>query len=614
MWADVHVGGYAGQVYVPPLREGGFQRYPCSEIREGYDGFIEARCLGQILTIDVSRCGPSKCKAGVTVEATLAEVRSAPAIKPPISVQRTTAFVTVTRDLAHRDVELVTCRSKFPGQSGSIRLFCNLGKVEVDTTSCHPSYGEARTVWRLMNEDHIPGTWRVFDVSFHSQPDCSEASQLLGRKFTSSDDILSQELKANAFDGIANSSWAARCNRGCAPLTAWLGNWLPEGEGTMVRCVRVLQSQVSCCSTRHMRLEVWDGSGWQNAQMWDVQGRVLHAYGYDLPVPITCTKGKPEGVGVIHDCDGPPVVGRQDGDVCTARCREGFYGDTSKFMCGSDGSFSGTSPACYELESAYQFFMAFSVFAGIMLLSQQYQFWKMHKKVRINSMTEERGDTNVPPDMLGRWAEQDNRTHWQVLRERIKERKDRHGDFDALEDMVDALDEEAAADMAASAGIAQAVDDMRDVDDEEAASSAESRDPLEDKFHDPRWRPTLDGLCHPCEDPDICCATILCPLCRIADTWHTLGHPKRLNYWTVIMAYLFCPCCAPCLNFYGRYRIRKIFMLPEEPHRDCLVHCCCCCLCAPCAICQEARQADAPAVFHMARIKLEAHDEKNEMS
>merc|ERR1711879_278189 len=106
------------------------------------------------------------------------------------------------------------------------------------------------------------------------------------------------------------------------------------------------------------------------------------------------------------------------------------------------------------------------------------------------------------------------------------------------------------------------------------------------------------GLCNPCEDPDLCWRCVFFPICRIADTWHTLGEPRLLTYWRVLIAYYLCPCCWPCLNFFGRYRVRTAFGLPLEPHRDCLVHCCCPCCCAPCAVIQEARLVDAPGVLY----------------
>eukprot|EP00913_Durusdinium_trenchii_P020278 g19051.t1 len=114
----------------------------------------------------------------------------------------------------------------------------------------------------------------------------------------------------------------------------------------------------------------------------------------------------------------------------------------------------------------------------------------------------------------------------------------------------------------------------------------------------------VDGLCSPCEDPDLCVAYALCPFCRQADTWHTLGVPQWQTYWKVLAAYVLCPWCFPCLNFYGRYRIRQAFGIPLEPHRDCCVHCLCCCCCTPCAHLQEARLVDAPVLYYRCKHKL----------
>lgn len=116
-----------------------------------------------------------------------------------------------------------------------------------------------------------------------------------------------------------------------------------------------------------------------------------------------------------------------------------------------------------------------------------------------------------------------------------------------------------------------------------------------------RGRVFLDGLCSPCEDADICMATMCCPLCRIADTWHTIGDPGWMGYWTILFTYVLMPCMWPCLNFYGRQRIRRYFEIPPEPHRDLCIHCCCCCCCTPFGLCQEARAVDAPV--HFARMK-----------
>merc|ERR1711871_1763956 len=99
----------------------------------------------------------------------------------------------------------------------------------------------------------------------------------------------------------------------------------------MVRCVKFLQSTVSCCCSESVRLEVWDGSTWQIAQTWNEADLPRKKFLQELPVPITCTEGKPEGVGVTHGCDGRPVVGKQSGETCTARCKEGYVGSEETY-------------------------------------------------------------------------------------------------------------------------------------------------------------------------------------------------------------------------------------------------------------------------------------------
>merc|ERR1712083_123858 len=130
------------------------------------------------------------------------------------------------------------------------------------------------------------------------------------------------------------TAWSARCQEGCAAGSAWLGvTW--EGPSERVRCVRLRQSQVSCCGSPNVRLEVWDGSDWQSMQVWNTVNMEysITTNALELLVPITCDLKKPEGSGVVHNCDGLPVVGLQDGDTCEGSCAAGFYGESSPFVC-----------------------------------------------------------------------------------------------------------------------------------------------------------------------------------------------------------------------------------------------------------------------------------------
>merc|ERR1712060_979085 len=90
-------------------------------------------------------------------------------------------------------------------------------------------------------------------------------------------------------------------------------------------------------------------------QVWNSIGalQMPDGKGYHLLVPKTCELGRPEGDGIAHDCVGPPVVGVQAGQTCTARCAEGYYGESAEFSCGSDGLFSGDTPMCYNLDTVY---------------------------------------------------------------------------------------------------------------------------------------------------------------------------------------------------------------------------------------------------------------------
>ncbi|KAL2518783.1 Protein PLANT CADMIUM RESISTANCE 2 [Abeliophyllum distichum] len=96
------------------------------------------------------------------------------------------------------------------------------------------------------------------------------------------------------------------------------------------------------------------------------------------------------------------------------------------------------------------------------------------------------------------------------------------------------------------------------------------------------------GLCDCCSDVPNCCITCWCPcitfgqIAEIVDKGSTSCGASGALY-TLIALVSGCACLYSC--FY-RSRMRRQYMLPENPCADCCVHFCCEC----CALCQEHRE------------------------
>jgi len=577
---------------VPKLVEGARKRWACGEFFDGYESFIEVSCLGGKLHGDSSRCSPRGCKSG----------DRAPVRIGGINV---TLYATLERSLEHGLIGRVSCDTILKGYTEVIELTCKFGGLAADAGTCRPAFKDASTVVRIVNGDFLPGTWRIFELSFYLNADC-ETGKLEGRPVASSEHSLSKGWKELAFDRDFGTAWSANCELGCQVDTAWAGLILPQPSAN-VRCIQLRQSQVKCCGSDRVRAEVWDGSEFQVLQMWDTSTMEVVRHSFELPVPISCVQKKPEGEGVDHDCDGPPVVGLQRGDVCTARCQTGYYGTPQEFVCQADGTFIGVVPTCYELESWIRFGTIISIWATLIGLAWQYKFWCMFKKVRLNGE-----EVSIPNVMQGKWLEHNGREVWDDMVNAVKDKEKKAAMIEGAptetgepHKSADEMQHDATVHAVAAVGPSEFM---------EAGPSDGMQEMVQMVMHHGRLKPvqpSTDGLCTPCADPDLCWSCLLCPLCRIADTWHTLGTPAPLTYWRVFMMYLCCPCCWPCFNFYGRLRTRMIFAIPLEPHRDCLAHCCCCC-CSPCAICQEARLADAPTRLFWARNKQKEAIERME--
>lgn len=354
-----------------------------------------------------------------------------------------------------------------------------------------------------------------------------------------------------------------------------------------VRCIRIQQSQVPCCRSESVRAEVWDGEGWQHLQSWNLTGPPS-VLGKDLAVPTTCKLNKPSGPGVVHDCDGPLVVGIQSGQTCTARCSEGYSGDEQTFHCSASGAFDGQIPGCINAAEITNL-ASFSLIGIVLgLLGCLYTCLFMTGKARLTFDIEA-----MPGPLQGHWFDHHGKTAWERMEEDKKMR-------DAVRAMGGDLQpgdkndpEKGAVNQEKMIG-----DEAHRLEEEFKGLTGRKRRKAMENAQ------TVDGLCSPCADPDLCIAYTMCPLCRAADSWHTLGVPEWQSYWKIFWSYVACPCCWPCLNFYGRYRIRKAFRIPLEPHRDFLVHCICCCCCTPCAHMQEARLIDAPVLYFKMQTKL----------
>jgi len=570
---DVLVGGAGVLFNIPALQQGEFLSTPCAEVRPGFVGSISTTCVASAVTVNTDMCTPAGCPAGQAAPARIGD-----------GAQLYLAEVTVSQGLAHKDGEHVLCRNLKDGYEGYARLRCSLGVLSADASSCHPAFKGPSSVFRVLNDQYLAGNWRVYEMSLYETEDCS-GGKLQGEVFASSEDAENDQRVALASDGNWSTFWGARCYDGCLRNSAWMAVALPAAR--TVRCIRIQQSQVPCCRSESVRAEVWDGEGWQHLQSWNLTGPPS-VLGKDLAVPTTCKLNKPSGPGVVHDCDGPLVVGIQSGQTCTARCSEGYSGDEQTFHCSASGAFDGQIPGCINAAEITNL-ASFSLIGIVLgLLGCLYTCLFMTGKARLTFDIEA-----MPGPLQGHWFDHHGKTAWERMEEDKKMR-------DAVRAMGGDLQpgdkndpEKGAVNQEKMIG-----DEAHRLEEEFKGLTGRKRRKAMENAQ------TVDGLCSPCADPDLCIAYTMCPLCRAADSWHTLGVPEWQSYWKIFWSYVACPCCWPCLNFYGRYRIRKAFRIPLEPHRDFLVHCICCCCCTPCAHMQEARLIDAPVLYFKMQTKL----------
>mmetsp|Transcript_22311 Transcript_22311/g.47516 ORF Transcript_22311/g.47516 Transcript_22311/m.47516 type:complete len:641 (-) Transcript_22311:111-2033(-) len=595
----ITVAGASLEIVIPALPNGGTYKRECDWIKSGYSGFIKVMCLGTKLTADTASCSPKDCEIGQSASTT-------------VGTSNDTIVVTLSKRLAHRGTSSVPCSTLEPGYTGHVLLRCTLGDLIADSSSCTPAMSVASSLWRISNEDYLPGTWRIFETSFYTEEDC-ETGKLEGAVIAASEASVLGETRGRAFDSDFTTAWSAHCEQGCQPGTAWIGLAVPVASQRM-RCVKMLQSQVACCGSKGVKLEVWDGSEWQSMQVWNNldNTQMPDGKGFNLIVPKTCEKGRPDGVDIAHDCVGPPVVGVQAGQTCTAQCAAGYYGESAQFSCGNDGLFSGTTPICYELDTVYRIGTFTGVGLGLLFVAFQYKFWCMYKKVQLTQDLD-----MIPKDLMGRWTEKNGVTIWDFILAKHKEEAMKSA-FDRGSAKPGKKDEKADKTVNEEDGSPRSPGGSpRKGKKKKKKQAGTDTEALEDEVEDlvaavkgkvgapQRGRYWLDGLCTPCQDPDTCLNCVFCPMCRIADTWHTLGSPSWMGYWTAYLMCVLCPFMWPCLGYYGRLRVRKAFGIALEPHRDFLIYFVCCCCCAPCAACQEARLVDAPVHFYQNKKKYE---------
>eukprot|EP00746_Dinoflagellata_sp_MGD_P023698 gnl/MRDRNA2_/MRDRNA2_155584_c0_seq1.p1 gnl/MRDRNA2_/MRDRNA2_155584_c0~~gnl/MRDRNA2_/MRDRNA2_155584_c0_seq1.p1 ORF type:complete len:453 (+),score=68.82 gnl/MRDRNA2_/MRDRNA2_155584_c0_seq1:78-1436(+) len=97
-----------------------------------------------------------------------------------------------------------------------------------------------------------------------------------------------------------------------------------------------------------------------------------------------------------------------------------------------------------------------------------------------------------------------------------------------------------------------------------------------------KW--TSDAMSNFQDEQDMLCCVACCPICRIADTWHTAG---LLFYpWGVILNSFIV--CIPCMGMIFRRMIRDRFGIRDHWYNDVVMWCCF----LPCAAAQEAKHVD----------------------
>ncbi|CAJ1452549.1 unnamed protein product, partial [Effrenium voratum] len=154
---SVVLGGSLVTVQVPLLTEGGLFERSCQELLPGYAGTFRATCLGSLRW--TQSCAPQGCPEGQ-----LAPLRIGDSAE---------LLPAATRGLAHRKAESLPCRDFRADYLGYVHLRCLLGVLSADGATCRPRLQGVRSAYRVVSTEFLPGAWRVFELSFHSSPECA---------------------------------------------------------------------------------------------------------------------------------------------------------------------------------------------------------------------------------------------------------------------------------------------------------------------------------------------------------------------------------------------------------------------------------------------------------
>ncbi|CAE7242142.1 Klhl12, partial [Symbiodinium necroappetens] len=170
------VGGLTVHLAVPALLEGDSFQRSCESLRAGFEGFIRVSCFGS-QPVPTIRCQAKGCLAGQRAPARIGD--SAELL--PAAIEK---------GLAHGKEEFLPCRTLKEGLEGYIHLRCSLGVLSADAASCRSTPRGARTAYRLLNADFLPGAWRVFEAHFYDNADC-QGGRWMGELYGSSEEAES---------------------------------------------------------------------------------------------------------------------------------------------------------------------------------------------------------------------------------------------------------------------------------------------------------------------------------------------------------------------------------------------------------------------------------------
>eukprot|EP00913_Durusdinium_trenchii_P016835 g15825.t1 len=126
------VGSTTSIVYLTSeLANGATTTSLCSDVDSGYSGSITLSCAAGTLKANVASCLPQSCATGDSVSVTIGS---------------TTSSITLTADLASGIVSSQACSSVDSAYTGNFELYCNLGVLTYDVTTCSPGCGTGSSI------------------------------------------------------------------------------------------------------------------------------------------------------------------------------------------------------------------------------------------------------------------------------------------------------------------------------------------------------------------------------------------------------------------------------------------------------------------------------------